>query len=118
MMTLSPEDKLIRGLENFADALESGDDLAERFTCRKVVLNLEPTPYTPELVKETRAALGLSQALFAQFLGVSTGTIQAWERGEKPPRNVACRLMDEIRRDPDYWRKRFLELAEEKAASA
>ncbi len=115
-MTLSPEDKIIRGLESFADALESGEDLTKRFTCRKVVLNLEPTPYTPELVKETREVLGLSQALFAQFLGVSAGTIQAWERGEKPPRNVACRLMDEIRRDPDYWRKRFLELAEEKAA--
>ena len=116
-MTLSPEDKIVRGLEAFADALESGEDLAERFTCRKIVLNLEPTQYTPELVKETRDVLGLSQALFAQFLGVSRGTIQAWEHGEKPPRNVACRLMDEIRRDPDYWRKRFLELAEEKAST-
>ena len=117
-MALSPEEKIIRGLEAFADALQNGEELTERFTCRTVVLNLETTSYTPELVKETRAVLGLSQALFARFLGVSTGTIQAWERGEKPPRNVACRLMDEIRRDPDYWRKRFLELAEEKAASA
>ena len=117
-MKPSAEEKIIQGLEQFADALESGEDVTRRFTCRKFVLNLEPTEYSPELVKDSRAKLGLSQALFAQFLGVSASSVQAWERGEKMPKDIACRFMDEIRRDPEYWRRRFLEIAEPRTASA
>ena len=116
-MKSSAEEKIVQGLEQFADALESGKDVTKRFTCRKVVLNLEPTEYSPELVKDTRAKLGLSQALFAQFLGVSASSVQAWERGEKTPKNIACRFMDEIQRAPEYWKKRFLEMAEPRTAS-
>ena len=116
-MKPSAEKRIIQGLESFADALESGEDVAVRFTCRKIVLNLEPTPYTPALVRDARAKLGMSQALFAQFLGVSASAVQAWERGEKTPQDIACRFMDEIRRDPAYWRNRFLESAQPKPAS-
>ena len=116
-MKPSAEDRIVQGLERFADALESGEDITTRFTCRKVVLNLEPTPYGPELVKETRAKLGVSQALFAQFLGISTSAVQGWEQGEKKPKHIACRFMDEIRGNPTYWRARFLEMAESKVAS-
>ena len=117
-MKPSAEEKITQGLEQFADALEKGEDVTERFTCRKVVLNLEPAQYGPELVKEARSKLGLSQALFAQFLGVSASSVQAWERGEKTPKDIACRFMDEIRRDPNYWKKRFLEIAEPRTAPA
>lgn len=117
-MKPSAEEKIIQGLEEFADALERGEDVTKRFTCRKVVLNLQPTEYSPELAKATRAKLGLSQALFAQFLGVSTSSVQAWERGEKTPKDIACRFMDEIREHPEYWQKRFLEMAEPRTASA
>jgi putative transcriptional regulator len=117
-MKPSAEDKIIQGLESFADALEKGEDITTRFTCRKIALNLEPTQYTPELVKDARQKLGMSQALFAQFLGVSTSAVQAWEQGEKTPKDIACRFMDEIRNNPAYWRERFLELAEPKSASA
>ena len=116
-MKPSAEERIIEGLERFADALESGEDITGRFTCRKIVLNLEPTQYTPELVKDARAKLGMSQALFAQFLGVSVSAVQAWERGEKRPKDIACRFMDEIRRNPPYWRERFLESAQPKTAS-
>jgi putative transcriptional regulator len=117
-MKPSAEERIVQGLERFADALESGEDITTRFTCRKVVLNLEPTEYTPQLVKDARAKLGVSQALFAQFLGVSVGAVQAWERGEKRPKDIACRFMDEIRRDPTYWRQRLLEIAEPRSVSA
>ena len=113
----SAEERIVQGLERFADALESGEDIRTRFTCRKIVLNLEPTQYTPALVRDARRKLGMSQALFAQFIGVSVGAVQAWERGEKKPKDIACRFMDEIRRNPAYWRERFLEFAEPKAAS-
>ncbi|MGO8748358.1 MAG: helix-turn-helix domain-containing protein [Thermoguttaceae bacterium] len=85
--------------------------MSQRFTCRRIELRLEPQPYSPELVKATRNALGVSQALFAKFLGASVKTVSAWERGAKVPRDVACRFMDEIRRDPKYWQGRLRELA-------
>jgi len=110
-------EKIIEGLESFADALERGEDINKRFTCRKVVLNLEPTSYNSDLVKKTRDVLNVSQALFARFLGVATNTVCAWERGDNSPNDMACRFMDEIRHDPDYWRQRLLDVVTEKTAS-
>lgn len=109
--TLTPEEKIIHGLEKFADDLESGADLTNKYTCRKVILNLEPVVYTPEMVKEVRRTLGISQTLLAQFLGVSKSAVQKWERNEREVPPVACRFMDEIRQDPQLFRKRFVQLA-------
>jgi putative transcriptional regulator len=94
-------------LTDFADALDSGADVSARFTCRKVVLNLDSQAYDPSLVKKTRAVLSVSQGIFAQFLGVSVATVQSWESGVNTPSDMACRFMDEIRHDPTYWRKRL-----------
>lgn len=104
------EEQIVQGLQSFADALESGQDITKRFTCHKVVLDLQPTPYKPELVKTTRKVLGMSQTLFARFLGVSPGTVRAWEQGAKQPQPIACRFMDEIRHDPARFRARLAEL--------
>lgn len=101
-------------LTQFADALESGEDVSARFTCRKVVLKLEPQEYDPALVKATRAILSVSQGIFAQFLGVSVDTVQAWESGVNSPSEIASRFMDEIRHNPKYWRKRLLEAMSQK----
>lgn len=105
----SIEKDLIEGLEGFVKDLKSDAVIPEKYTCRRVILDLQPHPFTPEQVKATRKQLRASQALFAQFLGVSPRTIAAWERGAKKPKEVACRFMDEIQRDPDYWRKRLCE---------
>jgi putative transcriptional regulator len=95
-------------LNEFADALESGEDVSAKFTCRKVVLHLAAQPYDPSLVKKTRAILGVSQGIFAQFLGVSVDTVQSWEGGVNTPSDMACRFMDEIRHGPKYWRERLM----------
>lgn len=102
---------IVGRLQGFVEAVEAGADPSQRFTARTIRLNLEPQHYTPEQVKETRTLLGASQAIFAQFLGMSTSAIQDWEQGAKPPQGSACRLMDEIRRHPEYWRERLRELA-------
>lgn len=96
----------VQRLRRFTEALQNGEPITERFTCRKIILDLKPQAYDPELVKETRKLLNLSQALFAKFLGVSRKTVQAWEQGVMEPRDMACRFMDEIRLDPEYWRRR------------
>jgi len=109
-------DRIIKGLQEFSDALKSGRAVSEQLDCRRIALNLQPTRYDPALVKDTRELLGVSQAVFAQFLGVRLGTVQKWEQGDNPPMGAACRFMDEIRHDPQQWRKRLCELAVPKAS--
>jgi putative transcriptional regulator len=96
---------VIERLAGFAAALAKGE--GNGFTRRRVLLDVKPARYTPKLVKKTRAVLGVSQALFAQFLGVSVKTVHAWEQGITSPSDIARRFMDEIRENPDYWRARF-----------
>ncbi|WP_425395723.1 helix-turn-helix domain-containing protein [Aeoliella sp.] len=103
------EREVIERLADFNESLRRGDDICKVYTTRKVHLKLEPTPYDPKLVKETRQLLKMSQSLFAQFLGVNKKTVQGWEQGS-PVNPMACRFMDEIRTYPDYWRQRLSEL--------
>src|SRR5262245_4570808 len=109
--------RIIEGLEEFAIALESDVNIPEAFTCRQFRLALRPRPYDRVLVRRTRKLLGASQAVFAQFLGVSVKTVSAWEQGQNIPQDVACRLMDEIRHDPEYWKRRLSQLAVAKDAA-
>jgi putative transcriptional regulator len=103
--------KIIDSLQEFSETLKNNEVISKRFTCRRVILNLEPTPYDPAAVKRTRDLLKASQAVFAKFLGVSVKTVRAWEQGKNTPLDIACRFMDEIRRDPEYWRNRLRQAA-------
>ena len=103
--------RIISALQEFTEAVEAGEVLSKRFTCRTIRLPLEPHAYSPTQVRKTRQLLGASQSVFARFLGVSVSAVQDWEQGAKPPRGSACRLMDEIRANPDYWIRRLQELS-------
>jgi putative transcriptional regulator len=107
MKKASVESRVIQRLEKFTEALENGEVISKRFTCRTVELDLKPTPYSPQMVKKARSLLGVSQALFALFLGVSVKTVRSWEQGINPPCDMACRFMDEIQVEPDYMRNRL-----------
>jgi putative transcriptional regulator len=61
------------------------------------------------MVSDVRGVLGVSQSIFARFLGVSVNAVRTWEQGTKTPQGGAQRFMDEMRRDPDYWRARLQE---------
>ena len=102
----SVERDLVEGMEGFLADLRQDADIAEKYTCRRVVLDLKPQSYKPADVKATRKLLMASQAVFAQFLGVSKKTVCGWEAG-KAPSDMACRFMDEIRTNPEYWRDRL-----------
>lgn len=106
---------IIDGLQGLADTLDKGEKVSEKFTCHKMVLNLKPTTYEAGSVRATRAILNASQSVFAQFLGVSVSTLQKWEQGDNPVTGAACRLMDEIRENPEYWNIRLRSLAEKKS---
>jgi putative transcriptional regulator len=103
----SVEERIIEGLRDFAETVKSGKALTDHYTCKSVVVDLEPTSYGPKEVRATRKLLSASQAVFAKFLGVSVKTVRAWEQGTNAPRDVACRFMDEIRINPVQFRKRL-----------
>jgi DNA-binding transcriptional regulator YiaG len=64
-----------------------------------------PPEVGPVEAKEARAELGLSQSVFAEFLGVSPSTVRAWEQGKRGPSPLARRFLGEIRRELEHWRR-------------
>lgn len=59
-----------------------------------------PKPLTPQEVKAMRKRLGLTQRLFAQFLGVGYSTVLAWEQALDKPNAAATKLLRVAERDP------------------
>lgn len=110
----SVAERIVDRLQGFTELLEKNERISAKFTCRRIILNLQPTSYNAHLVKKTRELLGASQALFAQFLGVSPKTVRAWEQGQNVPSDMACRFMDEIRRNPKYWLDRLKQAVQAK----
>ena len=99
--------EIVESLREFAEALENDEVISEKFTCRRVIVDLEPKAYDPADVQATRSLLLASQPVFARFLGVSPKTVRSWEQGTARPSDMACRFMDEIQRNPEYWRERL-----------
>jgi DNA-binding transcriptional regulator YiaG len=95
--------RIISGLTEVVEALERREPLEQRFTVRTVELPAGPSLYPPRRVRQTRHLLGASQTVFASLLGVSTALVQHWEQGFRRPSRMACRLLDEINREPKRW---------------
>jgi putative transcriptional regulator len=66
--------------------------------------NLEVPGRAPEIGAEELTKLrlknGISQAVLAQVLNVSTKTVQSWEQDLRKPSQAALRLIQVFRRDP------------------
>lgn len=101
--------EIIRRLRQFSEVLEKGEDLSKHFKVTTYDLDLPAVPYDAKKVKALREKLRASQPAFAQFIGVTIGTLRAWEQGAKSPNPIACRFMAEMERNPDYWIKRLQE---------
>ena len=50
--------------------------------------------YSNTDVKRVRRKVGMTQAVFADYMGVSKKTVEAWENGRTHPAGSACRLLD------------------------
>jgi putative transcriptional regulator len=60
-----------------------------------------PEVRADELTK-LRLEGGMSQAVFARVLNVSTKTVQSWEQGSRRPSQAALRLIQLFRQDPSF----------------
>lgn len=61
--------------------------------------------FTAGEIKDIRKNAGLTQAIFAEYLGVSPKTVEAWEAGKNQPSGAACRLLSLTKSDPQFPRK-------------
>lgn len=64
------------------------------------VTNVEPNE-----VAQARQKSGLSQAQFAQALGISKRTLQEWEQGRRSPSGAAQALIRIAKRHPEVVRE-------------
>ena len=89
--------KLLESARQALHAAATGDMTG--ITIREVEI-AEPGRYGPADVKELRLAMGASQRVFAEMLGVSRELAAQWEFGIRQPAPLARRLMDKVKDDP------------------
>ena len=77
----------------------------ERGTLRAKTTKLSVLPvdhYEADEIREIRKSTGFTQAVFAQYMGVSVKTVEAWEAGRNHPEGTACRLLALTQKDPAF----------------
>lgn len=73
---------------------------------KTTLLTVEPVEsFQPDEIKSIRNSTGLTQIMFAKFMGVSVKTVEAWEAGLNHPEGAACRLLSTTRSDPAFPQK-------------
>lgn len=81
-------DDLQEGLTQAIEAERKGVQL------KQTKITIAPQKaYQGSDVKRIRNTVGMSQSMFAEYMGVSKKTIEAWERGVNQPKGPACRLL-------------------------
>lgn len=67
---------------------------------RGVTAQPESAPSDGVDVRAVRGLTGLSQAKFAELLGIELATLRNWEQGRRDPTGPARALLRAIRKDP------------------
>ena len=66
----------------------------EELKGRKTVYEIQPVKkYDNTEIKQIRTSVGMTQLLFAKYMGVSSKTVEAWEKETNHPTGTACRLI-------------------------
>lgn len=83
------------------EAIEDAN--SEKKVLRRRVVTIEPVKeYEAKEIKAIRNQVGLSQRLFAGFMGVSNKTVEAWEKGTNKPSGAASRILNMMEMDSDF----------------
>ena len=79
---------LMAGFNEILDANRNSQKL------KTTVLTIpEVKHYSNDEIRAIRKKTGLTQTLFALYMGVSKKTVEAWEHGTNRPTGPACRLL-------------------------
>lgn len=74
-----------------------------KLNLKTTAIVIAPLPiYEAKMIKALRLDLGLSQAVFAQVLGVAKKTVEAWEAGRNVPNGAACRFLEVLKKDRTF----------------
>jgi putative transcriptional regulator len=75
-------------------------ELADKITLRVLgeKAPARPEGLSPSEIRKLRAKAGMSQAVFARYLNLTTGYLSELERGAKRPSGAALALLHVIRR--------------------
>lgn len=95
---------IIADLEGLVETLTAGAPLEQRDTVRRARFDFGPRHYAPADVRRVRDLMGMSQAVFASFLGVDAATVRSWEQGQRVPSGMARRFLAEIEDDVEHWK--------------
>jgi DNA-binding transcriptional regulator YiaG len=96
--------QMAQSMKELQSIIDNGEgvDGGGRFTARTVQV-VKPSAYAPGTIRAYRQSIGVSQAVFAQLLGVSQVLIRSWESGARKPAPIARRLLDILQQNPDAF---------------
>lgn len=94
-------ESIISGL---TEAVE--DAKAEKKTLQRRTVTIVPVKdYNASEVQDIRKRTGMSQKIFASYMGVSPKTVEAWEAGTNHPSGAASRILSMMEMDVDLTKK-------------
>ena len=94
-------ESIMSGLsESVEDAKSEGTKLN-----RRIVTVIPVKKYQANEIQEIRKGTGMSQRVFADYMGVSCKTIEAWESGKNCPSGAASRLLNMMEMDENLTKE-------------
>ncbi|MDC7239069.1 MAG: type II toxin-antitoxin system MqsA family antitoxin [Spirochaetales bacterium] len=91
-------DSIMSGLNESLEYSKGNLDNVKR---RKV--SIAPIPdYNAKKIKSIRESLNLTQMIFAEVIGVSVKTVEAWEAGRNKPQGPASRFLNLLEQDRNF----------------
>ena len=91
---------IMRGLQEMLEHSQGKKKLRSNY-----VSTTPPKVYTAEQIRGIRDNLNMSQAFFANVLGVSKKTVESWEYGRGKPSGAAARLLTIASVDPNALKR-------------
>ena len=94
-------ESIMAGLTEAVEDVQSKDKKLRR----RVVTIVPVKEYSASEIQTIRKSTGLSQRLFAGYMGVSDKTVEAWESGKNRPSGAASRLLAMMEMDADLTKE-------------
>jgi len=92
--------EIIEGLEEAVEIMTKRGRKSKSVS--KDTVTVKPVKeHTPQNIKRFRTKLGMSTSVFANVLGSTQKTVQAWESGSRKPAGSALRLLTILEKHPE-----------------